>query len=194
MIRVRNISFIAFAAMSAMILSGCDRKQNRKGYIMTRPDHSGSLIGGANEHSNANMNWAKSDPDMKYDKETGRVVDHKNGQYLVVRRYIRSSLCSARIYNRDGTIHYEYKLQYRERIEGRAERVTAWEVLWALRGADVLRPSSVRLAGIKLAQHDSLERLGMFLFARRFGIAGHARSGDVVIVDRRMEDTDREGE
>lgn len=154
----------------------------------------------ASERPGAIVIRPERNPDMVYDPETKRVTDIKTGESFESRYQTRSSgNYLAGIAGADGASIYVYELKDGtvRHPDGSIKR-TVWQVLWARRGDYRERFGGSREAGEKAeeeAQHDSLERLAQFLRAKREGISIKNKGriiGEVVIVDRRMEDTSSE--
>lgn len=186
---------LIFVAIIISLAGGCSVDKDDDKNAVKSSDQVPRDILDASERQGAIVIRPALDSDMRYDPATGDVTDLKTGEYLGVRQQMRSGgIYAAGIHNRDGAPVYEYQLKYSERkdADGNTTR-TIWQVFWALRGEDSGKNmGDVQIPGRVRAQHDSLERLAMFLRARQHGIAQGENNNEVVVVDRRSDDTQGE--
>lgn len=186
-------------------LLGCssdDRRDDcQKDQMMVQYERPGRLASDASEVPGAVVIHPERNPNMVYDPETERVTDTETGQSFGAARHMRSGgIYAAGIKRSDGSYVGEYELRRQEirHPDGAIKRVV-WQVFWARRGDWMERfaPSEIGLGKAHAlaeaeALNDSLDRLGQFLRAKREGISLMNKGriiGEVVIVDRRMDDT-----
>lgn len=132
-----------------------------------------------------------ANPAMVYDPETKRVTDRNTGERFHVSQQIRSGgIFSAAIASQGGGAIYNYELKYgATRNADKTVKRVVWQVFHASRGQD----RTGTIAEIReRAKSDSIDKLAEFLRAMQEGIYlsdGLVPEGEVVIVDRRMDDT-----
>lgn len=143
-------------------------------------------------------------PNMVYDTETKRVTDKATGESFGMKGRGRNlTIYGAAIRMSDGKLVHRYVLKPTTiRGPDGIIRRKIWEVLGAKRrGAeqrfmsDKVRLGEAQKLAEAEAQEDSIERLAQFLRAHFDDISLAARGrviGDIVIVDRRMDDTEAE--
>jgi hypothetical protein len=195
---------VAILSAFVLLLAGCSSEDNGSEQKMANADD--SEITYPHERPGAVLIWPDRNPDMVYDSETRRITDTKTGESFGVRQHMRSGgLHSAGIKDKNGEPVYGYSLKYGGKIVDGELVLVIWQVAWARRG-DWLERFKGRGArenraydmASAEAQSDSLERLGQFLRAQRTGHMLEDRkrgmtvdeaNDRVVIVDRRMDDT-----
>ena len=181
------------------VLSGCSGSDRGKSEHMIEQPRKTPEVQDASEVPGAVVIRPQHNPNMVYDPETKKVTDTATGELFGTRQEIRSGgIYAAGIKAADGSPVYEYELKYDEnRNPDSTVKRTIWEVFWARRGDWMKRyPPFNDGDAIKRAEqeakNDSLERLAEFLRAKHTGIyrtGGRPPEGEVVIVDRRMDDT-----
>jgi hypothetical protein len=190
--RMKGFPEVLLAVSMCVALTACSAKVAGKDHKMAYSDD-WRRYKDPTQRPGAVVIHPKLDPNMIYDPKTKRVTDTRTGDYFSfgqtsgINRFYQGA-----IFDESGKTHSVYKARYDGPRLPNGEEKSVYEILWTLRGEDSRKMMREQIAGRDRAKNDSLDRLASFLLAQSIGLYGGIKKGDVVLVDRRMDDTEWE--